>query len=186
MAGGRMAHEPEETCLAVPEFFNTIEQTGLSVWLRGGSDVFGFYLFLLFHAFGLALVVGANAVVDLCILGAAADLPLKSLKWLFTVMWTGFWMNFVTGIFLLIAYPTKAFTNPVFYVKLTFIAFAVMVMQRIKTQVFDANLSNTAMIAAGKGLAKWSLFLWTGAITMGRLLAYTYTYLLYGVLTGGS
>jgi len=35
------------------------------------------------------------------------------------------------------------------------------------------------MEAKGRALAKWSLVLWIAAITAGRLLAYTYTYLLY-------
>ena len=171
--------------MAVPEFFNSIEQSGLSRWIRGGSDVFAFYLFLLFHAFGLALVVGGNAVVDLRILGVARDLPLKSLKWLFGMMWAGFWINAASGIFLLIAYPTKAFTNPVFYAKLSLVALAMVAMRRMQIRVYDPSLSEAAMIVKGKTLAKWSLVLWTGAITTGRLLAYTYTYLLYGFRAAG-
>ena len=37
-------------------------------------------------------------------------------------MWAGFWVNAVSGVLLLIAYPTKALTNPLFYVKLVLIA----------------------------------------------------------------
>ena len=43
----------------------------------------------------------------------------------------------------------------------------------------DASLSEADMMARGATLAKWSLFLWFGAITAGRLLAYTYKYLTY-------
>jgi hypothetical protein len=35
------------------------------------------------------------------------------------------------------------------------------------------------MIGRGKRLAAWSLVVWAGAITAGRLLAYTYSYLTY-------
>ena len=35
------------------------------------------------------------------------------------------------------------------------------------------------MMAQAKRLAKWSLALWIGAITAGRLLAYTYKYLIF-------
>jgi hypothetical protein len=63
---------------------------------------------------------------------------------------------------------------------LTVIGFAIWVMQRLKTEVFeDATLSEADMTARGATLAKWSLFLWFGAITAGRLLAYTYKYLTY-------
>ena len=36
-------------------------------------------------------------------------------------MWAGFWINALSGILLLIAYPTKALTNPLFYAKLVLI-----------------------------------------------------------------
>jgi hypothetical protein len=171
--------------LAVPEILNNIEQSGLSTWIRDSDSLFAFYFILLFHTIGLSLLVGANVVVDLRILGVAPDLPLMSLKRLFGIMWVGFGINAASGILLLIAYPTKALTNPMFYVKLTFIALALITMYRIKTRVFDdAGLSEGVMIAAGKTMAKWSLVLWIGAITAGRLLAYTFTYLRYGIHAG--
>jgi hypothetical protein len=56
----------------------------------------------------------------------------------------------------------------------------VIVMQKTYTRVFgDAGLSEALMEAKGRTLAKWSLVLWIAAITAGRLLAYTYSYLLY-------
>ena len=171
--------------MAVPQFLDTIEQTGFSTWLRESESVFGFYFILLFHTFGLSLLVGASTVLDLGLLGAAAGLPLRSLKWLFTVMWAGFIINATTGVLLLIAYPTKTLTNPMFFVKLALIGAALTVMYRIKTRLFDdARVSETDMIAKGRSLAKWSLGLWLGAITAGRLLAYTAKYLVYGVRGG--
>jgi hypothetical protein len=167
--------------MAVPEIFNTIEQSRISTWIRESDSLFGFYFILLFHTFGLSLLVGSNALIDLRILGVARELPLKSLKWLFQVMWAGFAINATTGVLLLTAYPTKALTNLVFYTKLTLIALAVVTMQRMKTRVFgDAGLSEAAMIARGKVMAIWSLVFWSGAITAGRFLAYTYTYITYG------
>ena len=171
----------KEINLAVPEFFRTIEESGFSSWIRKSDSVFGFYFILLFHTIGLSLLVGANAVVDLRILGVASDLPLKPLKRFFAIMWAGLAINVTTGILLLTAYPTKALTNPVFYVKLSFIGLAVITMQRINTRLFtDASLSEAAMIAKGKTMAKCSLLFWLGAITAGRLLSETYTYLTYG------
>ena len=35
------------------------------------------------------------------------------------------------------------------------------------------------MMGRGRTLAKWSLVLWIGVITAGRLLAYTYKYLTF-------
>jgi len=44
--------------LALPEIFNTIEQSAISVWIRDTDSLFGFYFILLFHTIGLALLVG--------------------------------------------------------------------------------------------------------------------------------
>ena len=85
-----------------------------------------------------------------------------------------------TGVLLLIAYPTKALTNPVFYAKLTMIGFAVWILTKLQKEVFaGAPATEADMMARGAPLAKWSLALWVGAISAGRLLAYTFKYILY-------
>ena len=171
--------------MAVPEIFNTIEQSGISTWLRESQSIFGFYFILLSHTIGMSLVVGANAVVDLRILGVATDIPLRPLKQLFGIMWTGLGINVATGLLLLTAYPTKALTNPDFYIKLTFIALAVALMRKMSIQVFgDASLDEVAMVAKGKTMAAWSLVFWIGAVSAGRLLSETSKYVLYGHLWG--
>jgi len=158
----------------------TIEESGLSTWLRESESPFAFYFVLLFHTFGLALLVGANAVIDLRLLGIERDIPLAPLKRLFGIMWLGFAINAVSGVLLLIAYPTKALTNPIFYAKLTLIGLAVWVMTKLESRVFnDSTLDEAAMMGRGRRLAKWSLVLWIGVITAGRLLAYTYKYLTF-------
>lgn len=172
--------------MAVPFIFNTIEQSGISRWLRETQSIFGFYFVLLFHTIGMSLVVGANAVVDLRILGVASDIPLHPLKRLFAIMWVGLGINVATGLLLLTAYPTKALTNPDFYIKLTFIGLAVFTMYRMSERVFgDASLSEAAMVAKGKIMARWSLVFWIGAVGSGRLLSETARYFFYGHPAGG-
>jgi hypothetical protein len=101
-------------------------------------------------------------------------------------MWTGLGINVATGLLLLTAYPTKALTNPDFYVKLSFIGLAVFTMRRMNLQVFgDSSLSEAAMIAKGKVMAKWSLVFWIGAVGAGRLLSETSRYFFYGHPAGG-
>jgi hypothetical protein len=167
--------------LVVPEFFNTIEQTALSTWIRETESIFGFYFILLLHNFALATLVGPSTMIDLRLLGVAPTIPIRSLKPLYTAMACGIALAVVTGALLLYAYPTKALTNPLFYVKLLVIAIGVAVVYKLKARVFDnESMSESDMVAAGRGLAKLSLVLWIGAITAGRLLAYTYKYLYYG------
>jgi hypothetical protein len=171
-----------EVGVAVPVFLNTIEQSALSTWIRETDSIFGFYFILLLHNFALATLVGPSTFIDLRILGAARQIPVKSLKPLYTVVTLGIALATVTGVLLLIAYPTKALTNPLFYVKLLVIGFGVATVYRLKAKVFDNDsMSESEMIVAGKTMAKWSIVLWIAAITAGRLLAYTYAHLLYGL-----
>ena len=162
-------------------FLNTIEESGLSTWIRETESLFGFYFVLLLHNIGLALVVGTSLFIGLRLLGVAPDLPFAPLKKFFPIFWTGAVISAVSGIFLLIAYPTKALTNPLFYVKLTLIAAGVWLMLRIEKVVFsDESASEEVRLARGKSLAARSLVVWIAALSAGRFLAYTFKYLLYG------
>jgi hypothetical protein len=165
----------------VPAFFNTIEQTAFSVWIRESESVFGYYFILTFHTIGLGILVGTSALVCLRLLGATQALPLPPMTRLYRLIWFGLGLNIVSGILLLFAYPTKAFTNPLFYLKLALIGLAVWAMVRIRQRVLDASgRVEPALMATARTLAMWSLILWFSIITTGRLLAYTSSYILYG------
>lgn len=168
--------------MGVPLFLDTLEQAGLSKWLRESQSFFGFYFILAIHTIGLSLVVGPNAAIDLRLLGVAHAIPVAPLKPWFNLMWFGLALNVASGVFLVLAYPVKSLTNLDFYIKLILVGLAVWTMLRIKTRVFDdANLNEGTMVARGKTLAAWSLVLWVSVIAAGRLLAYTCRYLLYAV-----
>jgi len=171
----------KEIILAVPEIFNSIEQTGLSRWVRYSPSIFGFYFILLCHTIGLSLLVGGNAIIAMRILGIAPGLPLKPMKQLFNLMFVGLGINITTGLLLLTGYPTKALTDYDFYVKISFITLGVITMFKIYENVFaDPALTESDMIAKGKTLAKFSLVFWIAAIWAGRMLSETYTYITYG------
>jgi hypothetical protein len=171
-----------EDHLAVAPFLNDLEQSSLSLWLRESPSIFGFYFILLFHTIGLSLIVGPNAVIDFRLLGVATDIPLPPLKRWFKIMWWGFVINAVSGVFLVLAYPVKALTNPVFYTKLILIGFGIWIMRRIQLEVFDdGKLNAGVLVANARMLALSSLAIWFAAITAGRLLAYTCSYLMFNV-----
>jgi len=163
--------------LAVPSFLQSIEQTSLSTWLRDSPSFFGYWFIITFHAIGMGLLVGASAVIDLRVLGVARELPMAPLKRLYSIIWVAFWIQVISGTLLLISYPTKALTNIDFYLKLALIAAGMVVMLKLKVVAFEQ--SGTEGGATARRLAMWSLVLWAGAITAGRFLAYTYTYLTY-------
>src|SRR5206468_8258 len=76
-----------------------------------------------------------SALVDLRVLGMAPGIPLSALEDFYPIMRVGFWINAMSGLLLLIAYPTKALTNPMFYAKLTLIALAVWNTWWIRNQL---------------------------------------------------
>jgi hypothetical protein len=125
----------------------------------------------------MGFAVGISAAIDLRILGVAPNVPIGELRRFLPILWAGFWMNAVSGVLLLVGYPTKALTNPVFYLKLTLIGVAMVLLVRISRTVFrrggssDPPSENSSTL---RNLAIASLVCWAGAITAGRLLAYTY------------
>ena len=159
--------------------FVWLESSSLSVWVRESNSVFAFPAILSLHTIGMGLVAGLNAAIDLRILGVAPRVPLMELKRFFPLVWISFWVNAASGVVLLIGYPTKALTNPVFYAKLLFIALGLAALILMKTHVFhDPRLDENPVPRKGRMLAAASLACWTGAITSGRFLAYTYVRLL--------
>ena len=159
--------------------FSWLESTAFSMWMRESPSIFAFPAVLCLHAIGMAAVVGVQTCISLRILGIAPEIPLRELRRFLPLMWAGFWLNAASGVALLIAYPTKAFTNPVFYLKLFFIALALRLVTTIARYLVD---DPGRVAAPGRYDARWlagaALACWAGAITSGRFLAYTYSRLL--------
>jgi hypothetical protein len=158
--------------------FAWIEATGLSIWLRESPSLWVFPFVLILHTVGLAFFVGSNVAWDLRLLGFVVGIPLRPLQRYFLVMWVGFWVNAVSGVLLLIAYPTKALTNPLFYVKLTLIGIGIGVALRMRREVRRADDGETAVPSQVRTLAAASLACWIAVIFAGRFLAYTCTRLM--------
>ncbi|MEE2635965.1 MAG: hypothetical protein VYE68_01875 [Acidobacteriota bacterium] len=158
-------------------FFLWLEATAFSTWMRESTSVFAFPIILALHTIGLAILVGLTAAFDLRLLGVAARIPLGEFRRYIPLMWLGLWVNVVTGLALLAAYPTKALTNPVFYLKLGLVGAALWLLRVLLDGVRD-GATVTLPPTRSKRLAIASLVFWVGAITAGRLLAYTHSRLL--------
>jgi len=161
--------------------FIWLESTRISTWVRESTSVWGFPMIIAYHAVGMAFAAGLSAAVDLRILGVARSVPLTELKRFVPLMWIGFWLNAASGVLLFLAFPTKALSNPVFYVKMVLILLALMFLRAIARSVLqDPALDYGEIPARARWMAGASLFCWAGAILAGRLLAYTYTRLMAG------
>ena len=155
------------------DFFARLEQTGFSTWVRESSSIFAFPSILLLHTIGMGIVVGINAGIDLRILGIAPALPLAPMEKFLPILWVGFWVNAVTGVVLVVVDATTKLSNPDFYVKMVFIALAIINLRMLRNRVFrDPLIDKEPLSTNAKILAVTSLIFWLGAITAGRLMAY--------------
>jgi hypothetical protein len=171
-------------------FLIWLESTAFSTWMREEPSIFAFPAILACHTVGMGLVAGINTALALRIFGVASQVPVAEMKRFVPVMWFGFWLNAISGVALLLGYPTKALTNPVFYFKLALIAGALVLQRMIGRRLFrdpapvrlkpDATSDRADTVSLGrlKMPAAASLVCWAGAITAGRFLAYTYTRLM--------
>jgi hypothetical protein len=160
--------------MSLDPFLVWLESTALSQWVVGSPSMLAFPGILALHAIGMGVAAGLAAVLDLRILGVARGAPLVEFGGFRPLLWGGFWLNGVSGVLLLIGYPTKALTNPFFYLKLLLVAVAMVLFVRIDRLIRSGASEAPAAARTLRRLAITSLVCWGGAITAGRLLAYTY------------
>jgi len=145
--------------------FAAIEQTALSVWVR--EDPYAYFVALIFHAIGMALLVGGGIVICLRVLGVARATALQGFRGFFPVMWVGAALAVVSGILLLSAYPAKALTNPVFAIKFACLLGAMLL---VRPMMKDGPPPRRTLGAI-------ALALWLTGVAAGKLLLHTYTVL---------
>jgi hypothetical protein len=151
-----------------------LETNELSVFIREFPSILGFPTILFLHTLGLAMVAGVAIAIDLKVLqrpGLAMPVRISGLT---RTMWLGFGINTVSGVALLLAYPAKALTNWMFYLKMGLVVAAVVIATRVNRSLLAAD-AGTAADARRWAVA--SLLCWTAAIVTGRLLAYTHSVL---------
>jgi len=143
------------------------------MWVAGAPTIWAYPTILVFHTVGLAMVVGANALLDLRLLGVARAVPLAELQRVFRPMWIGFIINAASGVALFVAAAADTGVKPIFYVKLGVILLALVTAGLIRRVVFGDRAALDAPVRRqAKLFAAISLILWAAAITAGRLMAY--------------
>src|SRR5262245_57849767 len=114
------------------DILTALEGSALGTWVRESGSLWSYPTILVLHTIGLSMLVGPNFALDLRILGVASKVPLKSMERFFGMMWAGFWINAASGVALLVADATTKLANPAFYVKMFFVAGAVVTMMRTR------------------------------------------------------
>ena len=164
--------------------FAWIETSALSDWVRDSGCTCAFPIIVTLHNIGMAFLAGGSIVIDLRLIGFASTMPLKPMARFVPLLWLAFALNAGTGILLLIAYPTKALTNPLFYIKLGLVAVALTLtlVYRITADILRApEVDDKALAAKARLLAGASLATWIALIAAGRYLAYTHKWEMLGV-----
>jgi hypothetical protein len=165
-----------------------LEESRLSAAIAGST--FMYPGILTAHGIGMSFVVGLNTAVSLRVLGVAPTLPLPAMAKFYPVMWAALWLNIVTGVLLTMAAASRVLVDPVFFMKMTFVALAVVNMQRLKRELLREDerpaeqmvpeAVGTLVVPATRSnrkirvMAIASIVLWGGAITLGRLMAYSF------------
>jgi hypothetical protein len=156
------------------EFFSWLQDTPFAHWVASDPSLLAYPTILTLHTVGMAIVVGTCVVMDLRLLGVAADgVPLRAFGGAPKLVWTGFLINAATGLALFTTDAEHKSTQTVFFVKLALIFLALAVYARLNKVVFKRSEALTAPIKSeAKALAVLSIILWTGATVAGRLMAY--------------
>src|SRR5215475_5755616 len=160
-------------------FLAFVEGSDLSTWIRGES-MLAFPTIITVHTICMGLLAGTSSAIDLRILGGAPAIQLKALRRFYPMMWLALAINAVTGVLMVIGYPTKQLTNPLFYIKLSLVGLGVWLVYRIGMEVLSEP-GHKAETARAKWLARASLASWVGLIIAGRLLEYTHKWELLGI-----
>ncbi len=145
-----------------------IEQTRLSLFVR--EDFYAYFVLLIFHAWGMAFLVGGGVAISLRVLGVASGARLERFRGFLPVMWLGAALALVSGLGLLAGYPAKALTNWIFALKFVCLIGAAWLVWRIARNVLPGR---EPIPPRARWMAAAALALWLGGVASGKLLLYT-------------
>jgi hypothetical protein len=151
-------------------FLQWLEASAFSSWLKESPSLLAYPAVLFLHTVGLVFTAGPSAVISLRLLGVGRQLPVAPLDRYFPVIWIGFWTSVVSGLVMVAVDATTKLANPLFSVKMVFVAASVVLMVAVRRRVrADASSPDQAR---GRWFAAASLVCWAGAIAAGRFMAY--------------
>lgn len=144
-----------------------VQDSGFATWVRESS--WAIFAALIVHTLSMGLLVGTGLAIDARVLGIGRRIPLTGLRQVRPLMAWALPFVAASGLVLVIGYPAKALTNPLFYAKLAILAAAFGITWA---------LARPDLRPRARGLAALSLPLWAAGLTAGKFLAYTHKMLL--------
>ena len=154
----------------------SIENTGISLFVRESDSLLSFPTILTAHAFGYCFIMATNVIVSLRMLGYATSIPFKPLRRLFPVMWIGWIVTTITGTLLVMAAAQKRVPNPILWFKMILLAVATPMMWKFQKKVFgDPSVNENNIPPSARTLAAMQIALWILIMISGRLIPYSMT-----------
>lgn len=157
-------------------FLAAIEQSPFSVWMR--EDLYAYFIALIFHSIGMALLIGGGVVVSLRIAGVLSNARMDRFRGFFPVMWAGAALAIPSGVALLAGYPAKALTNPVFALKFACLIAAALLVRFAARTYFPLAARGESAPPKARWVGLAALTLWLAAVAAGKMLLHTYSILM--------
>jgi hypothetical protein len=153
------------------DVFRWIEQTPLSAFMR--EDFYAYFVVLIFHAWGMAFLVGGGMAVSLRVMGVASGARLEKFAGFFPFMWVGAVMAILSGLLLLAGYPAKALTNWVFALKFVCLGGAALLIVYMARHFFPIAARGEVLPARARWIAAVCFLLWVAGVAAGKMLLHT-------------
>jgi len=162
----------------ISTFLASLESSGIATRIR--ESLYLFPLLESTHVFGLALVFGTIAIIDLRLLGIASthrsfkQMASEILKW----TWAAFAVTAVTGALMFMTNANVYYHNAFFRTKMI-----MLVLAGINMLIFELGAGRTihewdkapSAPLSGKAAAALSLAIWISVIFLGRWIGFTTT-----------
>ncbi len=162
------------------------EETEFATWIREGDFIAQpfatFYVLLGVHSIGMAIVVGICMMVSVRVFGFMRGAQASQINRLMRLAWWGFYINFASGLILLMGQPRREMITVAFWIKMIVIVMAVVsmrVMQKALASVEpvpDPDGRGTAVEVVPRAMRLMAFLIdifWLTAIVAGRLVGYT-------------
>jgi hypothetical protein len=151
---------------------NWLEALPLSVWVHESPSIWAQPTVLTLHTMGMGVLVGACWILDLRLLGVGR-IPLSQFRWVYRAVAVALLVNVVTGVLLFMARASLWGTAFPFLIKILLVIASAATLLPLRSYVLAKDADQRAIDSRARMLAIASILAWTGAITAGRLLAYT-------------
>lgn len=158
------------------QFLLWVQESPLGAWMR--ESEWGLFGALIVHTIAMGFLAGTGIALSLRIVGLPRTAPVGVYRAVFPLMEASFTFSVVSGLLLVVAYPAKAMTNPIFYVKIGLLIGAFLLTRQLSRRLLDDPAAPDPAPSWARRFAVFAILCWAGSLTAGRLLGHTATILL--------